>query len=108
MIGPGKPLIPATHMNNGLLMMMRRFRFLLHGLAPQKILLFLVFLLIARPLRIFALHLHALVHCELRQMSNEKHQFPTILLRAVTSAKRRHAREANSVLDDPKKFPVRK
>ena len=64
-------------------MMMRRRRLLLHRLAPQKILFFLIFFAIVRPLRILALHLQPLFHRQLRQMPNEKHQFPTIVLRAV-------------------------
>src|SRR5271154_3300121 len=90
------------------LMMMLRRSLLLHRFAAQKILFLAIFFVLMGPLRIFALHLHALFHRQLRQMPNEEHQFPTIFLRVGASAKRRHAREANSVLDSPKKFAVRK
>jgi len=40
-------------------------------------------------------------------MPNEEYQFPAVL-RSVAAAKRRHAGEADSVLDDPEQFAVGK
>src|SRR6201984_3488740 len=89
-------------------MMMLRRSLLLHRFAAQKILFLLILFVLMGPLRIFALHLYAIFHRQLRQIPNEEHQFPAIFLRVGTSAKGWHAREANPVFDDPKKFAVGK
>src|SRR5450755_1803696 len=89
-------------------MMMRSLWLLLHRLASQKILFFLILFAIVRTLGIFAFHLHALLHGQLRQVPDENYQLPTILLRAVAVAKRGHTGEADPVLDDPEQFAVRK
>src|ERR1700722_15160696 len=90
------------------LKMMLRCSLLLYRFTAEKILFLLILFVLMRPLRIFALHLYALLHRQLRQMPNEEHQFPTIVLRVGTSAKGWHARKAHSVFDDPKKFAVGK
>jgi hypothetical protein len=80
----------------------------LHRLAAQKVLLILLFIAIVRPLRIHALHIDAFLLRELRQVPNEKYQLPAVILRAVAAAKRRHSREANTILNDPENFAIRK
>src|SRR5258708_11267633 len=88
-------------------MMMRPFRFLLHRMALQEVILFLFFFEIFRALGVVAFHLHALLVAKLRQVANKAHQLPTVLLRSGRAAKRGHPRETYSIFDDPEKFAVR-
>src|SRR6266849_7107378 len=91
-----------------LLVMMRRFTLLLHRRASEKIFFFVFFSAILGPFGIIALHLHALVRGELRQMTNETDELPAVFLRAMTAAERGHAGEAHAVLDNPEKLAVGK
>ena len=70
-------------------MMMRPFWFLLHRLATQEVIFFLFFFEVFRAFRVVALHLHALFVGKLRQVTNEAHQLPAILLRSRRAAERR-------------------
>src|SRR5260370_38218491 len=88
-------------------MMMRPFRFLLHRMALQEVILFLFFFEIFRAFGVVAFHLHALFVPKLRQMTKEAHQLPTVLLRSGRAAKRGHPGETYSILDNPEKFAVR-
>src|SRR5712664_838973 len=88
-------------------MRMRPFRLLLHWRALQEVILFVFFFEIFRAFGVVALHLHALLVGELRQVANEAHQLPAILFRSVRAAKRGHPRETYSIFDNPEKFAVR-
>src|SRR5258708_23283052 len=88
-------------------MMMRPFRFLLHRMALQEVILFLFFFEIFRAFGVVAFHLHALFVPKLRQMTKEAHQLPTVLLRSGRAAKRGHPGETYSIFDSPEKFAVR-
>src|SRR5258708_34222606 len=89
-------------------MMMRPFRFLLHRMALQEVILFLFFFEIFRAFGVVAFHLHTLLVAKLRQMTKEAHQLPTVLLRSGRAAKRGHAGETYSMSDNPEKFAARK
>src|SRR5882762_6558405 len=89
------------------LVMMRPFLFLLHRLPSQEFVFFLLFLAVRRAFRIVPLHFHAFFRGELRKMANKAHQLPTIFLRAVRAAKRRHACEAHTIFDNPENFTIR-
>src|SRR5258708_37288102 len=84
--------------------MMRRLGLLLHRRASEKIFFFVFFGAIFGPFGIIALHLHALVRGELRQMTNKTDELPADFLRAMTDTKLGHAGDAHAVLDDPEKF----
>src|ERR1700686_2118602 len=87
-------------------MMMHSFRLLLHRRPAQKIVFLLLFFHIARALGVIALHFHALFVSELRQVANEPRQLPTVLFRSMRAAKRRHAREAHAIFNNPENFAV--
>src|SRR5258705_7745566 len=88
------------------MMMMLAFRFLLHRVAAKKLVFFLLFLAVARALGIVLLHLHALLGGKLRQVPNKANELPAILFRAVRAAKRRHAREAYAVFNNPENLAI--
>src|SRR6267378_2566319 len=89
------------------LVMMRPFLFLLHRLPSQEFVFFLFFLAVCRAFRIVPLPFHAFFRGKLRKMPNNAYQLPTIFLRAVRAAQRRHACEAHAIFDNPENFTIR-
>src|ERR1700674_2322044 len=88
-------------------MRMLTFRLLLHWCAAQEVIFFLFFFEIFRAFGVVPFHLHALFLGKLRQVADEAHQLPAILLRSMRAAKRGHPGEAYSIFDNPEKFAVR-
>src|SRR6202022_4718009 len=76
-------------------------------LAIQKILFLLFFQAVSGAFWIVSFHLRSLVSAQLRQMTNESHQFPAIFLSSRIS-RSRHARKSHAILDNPEKFAVGK
>src|ERR1700687_77758 len=74
-------------------------------LAIQKILFLLFFQAVSGAFWIVSFHLRSLVSAQLRQMTNESHQFPAIFLSSRIS-KSRHARKSHAVFNNPKKFTI--
>src|SRR3979411_2862070 len=75
--------------------------------AIQKIPFLLFFQAILGTLWIISFHLRSLLGPQLRQMTNESHQFPAIFLSSRISESR-HARKSHAILDNPEKFTVGK
>src|ERR1700738_1904040 len=73
--------------------------------AIQKILFLLFFQAIPGTLWIISFHLRSLLGPQLRQVTNESHQFPAILLSSRISESR-HARKSHAILNHPKKFTI--
>ena len=87
-------------------MMMLLFVFLLRRLAAEKVVFLLFFLTVFGSFWIVAFHLHLFLGRKVREMANEADQPPTVFLRALRSAKRRHTRKANAIFNDPKYFTI--
>src|SRR6202022_2704563 len=73
----------------------------------QKILFLLFFQAVSGAFWIVSFHLRSLVSAQLRQMTNESHQFPALFLSSRVS-KSRHARKSHAILNNPEKFTIGK